>query len=383
MELSINWLSILLLVGSGHGFLLGLAFLGLQRGNRVAHRIFAATLLVMAFGTFLQALADTGYLYRYPHFDEVMPTVIFLFAPLFYFYVKAYTDAHFKFEPRHLLHFLPALLCAVYYLPYLLSPAQIKQAHILDHQSYACVRCLVMFWLSMLQIAIYLTFLFRLLKQSREGIRRSMTALDKRGLSWLGILMTSVFVIWMVSALTHLIIPSRETEALTWLLIALDIYLVGYMGLLCPDVFAGIGTRTVSRVPNRKYERSSLTPGKAEAYLHRLKQLMAEAKPYLESEINLQTLAKRLGMPSHHLSQIINDKLHCNFFEFINSHRVEEAKRRIAAPRNHHLNLAEIGLEVGFNSISSFNAAFKKHAGMTPSQFRNEAISDLSQKNTT
>jgi AraC-like DNA-binding protein len=87
-------------------------------------------------------------------------------------------------------------------------------------------------------------------------------------------------------------------------------------------------------------------------------------------DLTLNSLAEKLSIPSHHLSQIINESLRQNFFEFVNTHRVEEAKKLLLDPANRHLNLAEIGYEAGFNSVSSFNAVFKKFVQMTPSRYQ-------------
>jgi AraC-like DNA-binding protein len=97
---------------------------------------------------------------------------------------------------------------------------------------------------------------------------------------------------------------------------------------------------------------------------------MKEERPYIESNLTLQKLAKALAMPPHHLSQIINEQLNQNFFDFINYHRIEEAKRMLIDPARKHYSILAISEEVGFNSKSAFNAAFKKHTDMTPSEFR-------------
>jgi AraC-like DNA-binding protein len=94
---------------------------------------------------------------------------------------------------------------------------------------------------------------------------------------------------------------------------------------------------------------------------------------FADSDLSLQKLAKKLAIPSHHLSQIINERLQKNFFEFVNSYRVAEAKKLLADPAKKHLNIAEIGFNVGFNSLSTFNAAFKNLTQMTPSLFRKQA----------
>jgi AraC-like DNA-binding protein len=72
------------------------------------------------------------------------------------------------------------------------------------------------------------------------------------------------------------------------------------------------------------------------------------------------------------LSQTINEQLRQSFSEFLNSYRIEEAKRRLRDPAFKHLSILGIAEDVGFNSKSSFNAVFKKHTNLTPSEFRNQ-----------
>jgi AraC-like DNA-binding protein len=97
---------------------------------------------------------------------------------------------------------------------------------------------------------------------------------------------------------------------------------------------------------------------------------MEKERPYTDGNLTLQKLAKALAMPANHLSQIINEQLNQNFFDFINYHRIEEAKRMLVDPARKHYSILAISEEVGFNSKSAFNAAFKKHTDMTPSEFR-------------
>jgi AraC-like DNA-binding protein len=122
--------------------------------------------------------------------------------------------------------------------------------------------------------------------------------------------------------------------------------------------------------PQKKYEKSALTPERSDAFLKRLLDLMEAEKPYTDGGLTLPRLAARLSVSTHHLSQVINERLGQSFNDFPNSYRVEEAKRRLADPSAEHFSLLAIAEEVGFNSKSSFNAAFKKPTGMTPSEFR-------------
>jgi AraC-like DNA-binding protein len=69
----------------------------------------------------------------------------------------------------------------------------------------------------------------------------------------------------------------------------------------------------------------------------------------------------------NHLSQVINAFEHCSFRDFVNKARVTEVCRRL--DESAELNLLELAMEVGFNSKSSFNRAFRKQTGKTPSEY--------------
>nr|WP_271711474.1 helix-turn-helix domain-containing protein [Marinigracilibium pacificum] len=79
-----------------------------------------------------------------------------------------------------------------------------------------------------------------------------------------------------------------------------------------------------------------------------------------------------VGIHSKKLSTILNQKMNTSFYDFINTARVEEVKRKINDSNHSHLTILGIALESGFNSKSSFNAIFKKYTGMTPREFKNQ-----------
>jgi len=123
----------------------------------------------------------------------------------------------------------------------------------------------------------------------------------------------------------------------------------------------------------RKYEKSTLTPDLADIYLLRLRSRMIAEKPYLDGELTLPKLARVIGISPNHLSQAINENLNQSFLDYINSYRVAEAKCRLLDPAYGHYSILAIAEEVGFNSKPAFNAAFKKFAGKSPSDFRKNA----------
>lgn len=66
-----------------------------------------------------------------------------------------------------------------------------------------------------------------------------------------------------------------------------------------------------------------------------------------------------------------------NFFDFINSHRITEAKKRLISSQYKHLSIEGIAFDVGFKTKTSFNTAFNKFVGTTPSKFRARQLGDL------
>jgi AraC-like DNA-binding protein len=121
---------------------------------------------------------------------------------------------------------------------------------------------------------------------------------------------------------------------------------------------------------NGKYRRSALRDDSARYYLDKLNRLMATEKYYLEGDLSLKSLADRVNISPHHLSQILNDKLRRSFYDYINEQRVEYAKRcLLGEPRRP---ITDIAFESGYNSKNSFYNSFKRYTGMTPSDYRRE-----------
>jgi len=123
-----------------------------------------------------------------------------------------------------------------------------------------------------------------------------------------------------------------------------------------------------------KYKGSPMNPIYIKECIKKLDYLMEIEKVYRDETISLQSLSGKLSVTPHHLSRILNEKLNKNFPYFINTYRVEEAKKILADPKQTDRKILTIAFDVGFNTKVAFNTAFKKHTNMTPSQFRKKAM---------
>ena len=123
-------------------------------------------------------------------------------------------------------------------------------------------------------------------------------------------------------------------------------------------------------VPVLKYQKSSLLEENKDIILKAIIHQMKEEKFFLKSTASLSGLSKEIRQSTHHVSQVINEKLEQTFFELIASYRVEEAKTILKSDLGKKLTIEEIAERVGYNSKSAFNTTFKKITSQTPSFYR-------------
>ena len=97
---------------------------------------------------------------------------------------------------------------------------------------------------------------------------------------------------------------------------------------------------------------------------------MQKDKLFLNPDLSLDTLAAKLDVTSKKLSQTINETFNQNFFEYINTYRIEEAKQIFENTSDSRLTVLEVMYDCGFNSKSSFNTIFKAKTGITPSEYK-------------
>jgi AraC-like DNA-binding protein len=118
-----------------------------------------------------------------------------------------------------------------------------------------------------------------------------------------------------------------------------------------------------------RYEKSGLDAGRMDAYEATLAAYMRKSKIYLDPDLSLDGLASKMKMSKHHLTQLLNERIMKNFYNFINEYRIGEAIDRLNNPAL-QVNILSLAFDCGFNSRSSFNSYFKKITGHTPSAYR-------------
>ena len=358
---NVGFLAILNLLGAAQGVLLALALLTTKSSRRTANRLLAALTLTISIAVSGSVLLTSNYVFAFPHLSRLHQPFVFLAAPLLFLYLRELTAREPRFERRDFLHFTPFILCLIYLLPYFRqSSTQKIQVLVSEYvQESFGAWYYVRSALLITQVLVYLILIVVLIVQYRKTKAR-----DRWVMFEVRFFVIATAVLWVAVVLRYAI-PSTP-NLLVPLGASMLIYAMGYLKLSRPEPEIAGGDEQ----PARKYEKSTLTPERSERYLDRLLNFMKTEKPFTDGDLTIQKLAEKLSIPPHHLSQTINERLGQTFSDFINSYRIEEAKRKLLDPALSHLSVLGIAEEVGFNSKSSFNSVFKKLTNMTPSEFR-------------
>jgi AraC-like DNA-binding protein len=358
--------SLVFLIAAVQGFFVALVFWRWKRGHRTANRLLAALVLVFSVILGEYVLHWTGYIRVFPHAIGWYRTLVFLFGPLLWLYLRLIFT---RTRPTRAdwLHFLPFFLAVLAESPWYLLDAEGKQAVVAGLARHPVRRIFgpLLTWGGIAHLAAYAAWaiVYARRQPSTESVRR-----------WARLL-TGFFALFVAADASYFVLVRFAFFNQAWdyhisAAMTLCIYLIAYAGYAQPAVFAGFGL--LEPAAPVKYRTSGLTPAARTALLARLQTVMEQEGLYREPALSLEALAARLGAGKHYVSQAINEGLGVSFFEYVNQLRIAEAQRLLseggesAAPR-----VIEVAYAVGFNNKVSFNTAFKRATGLTPTEFRN------------
>jgi len=327
-----DFILVLCWLGVAQSILLGVYFI--STGNKRSYLFLGVMMLMIG----IRVAKSTIYLFD-PHPPLIIMNIGFaahaMLGPLFLFYIQTLISRNLI---RLLwLHFLPAFMI-IFLSPYLsLNEFWYRGGY----------SALLYYTLIYLIIAWYLFIA------------------HKENKGWVIYLLLITITIFQISYFSNYILrlTPYETGAVMHSLL---IYAISFLVLKNNDVF--------SQEKKKKYDNLNVSPQEVERYKEKLLATMEERKPYLDPDFSLSKCADLTGIPSYMLSYVLSERLNQNFLRFINAYRIEEAKKLLVAHDRQHLSIAGISHDCGFNTVSSFNAAFKKFVGVTPSDYRKKVM---------
>ena len=119
----------------------------------------------------------------------------------------------------------------------------------------------------------------------------------------------------------------------------------------------------------KKYKKTNISRELVTKVKKQLEDLMLNEKPYLNPTLTLSDLAEWVHISNNQLSQILNESIGQNFYDYVNQYRLKHFLEIRGNPKYKHYTLLSLAYECGFNSKTTFNAFFKKSMGKTPSAY--------------
>ncbi len=224
---------------------------------------------------------------------------------------------------------------------------------------------------------LYAFWSLHILRRHRKLVSNFFSYQEEVDLNWLTYVVYLFFILFLITFFLVLCFVRFQFVSLSLgfglVGIALSFMLmaIGFYGFRQTQVFAFGKAEQTPKSNSPSYARSGLDQRKIEELKERIETFMEKEKSYLDENLNLNQLAQKLEISSAQLSQVLNQGFEQNFYDYINSLRVEEVKKRIDSEEYAHLSVLGIAFECGFKSKSSFNRHFKKHTGKSPSEFKN------------
>jgi len=376
-------------IAAAQGMLLGVA-LWQRRSSSPANRLLAGWMVLVAFDLGVRAwvMADPG-----AHHFKLMRLVAlfpFLHASLFYLYVRSVIDGRGLCwaDLRHGLGFMLALLAIADLL--LLDAAGLEAAFAAYRTGAFRTRQLMMdvglFVVSLSYVGAAVTLIVR----HRRQLRATRSDSHPDALRWLILMAACQCLIWIIALGQWLLPLPWLSYRLIYAAVAGWVLLVGYFSLLRPDdepASAGAVPESspvsdaspepppliaASEPLDTGADSSSVDDPRFDEVVARLTQLMEVHGLHREPALGIAGLARRSGYPEYLVSAVINRRFGLPFWDYVNRYRVMAARDRLLDPRESRTAL-DIAYDCGFTSKSTFNAAFKRLLGETPSACRARA----------
>jgi AraC-like DNA-binding protein len=354
------------------------------REERLSDKLLGWVLVGLCLDIWMYMLGFGGIEIFWKQLEFFPRTLGFLLPPLVYFYLKSQFDTTFRFRPADAWHGLPFVLDTAYHVGvWAMGPAFVHRWEMDVHNPYLGNP---LFVLSVAQQFLYLYWSLQLYWDYRAWIKTQFSDTDAISFRWFRNFLIAVTITLIFSLIMTLVDLWLNLDYWQdWWGNLVGVFLIYYVSItgyaqLQPGrrlTFgkteeAGAEDRANTQVADSQTEAASVSVAPSLEVLagrEKLLAYMTAERPWLDPDLSLADLARRLKTTPTLLSQVVNTGVGKNFNDFVNEYRVEGFKQQARDPANAHLSLLGIALDCGFNSKATFNRAFRKFTNQSPGEF--------------
>mgnify|MGYP000152866197 CR=1 FL=1 len=218
-----------------------------------------------------------------------------------------------------------------------------------------------------------------LFNKGSKGISNTVSVIHDLSYSWQKTFINSWFILYFIPfAATFIVMYFRGVSSdITEIIFAITTFILTFiLGLKkikirYEELKYNNQEVTLKKLikPKNKYGTLKLDTDKTAEMKIDIEKLVGSIEILSDLDLNLASFSNKLNEKEYLVSQVINTLYHKNFQDFINEHRVDYAKKLLT--ENPDYKIVHVALDCGYKSTVTFNRQFKKHTGMTPTEFKN------------
>jgi AraC-like DNA-binding protein len=376
----------LLLIHIGIGeSILALIFILKNKTRNIADNILAVWILLIL-GLFIANATMINFNTKDPW--PLTVNINLTFPPIMFLYSKYIMNEYKKFMSIDFLHFIPTVFGLVLVSSYYKSDYNDIQSLLSYYDNDLLILRAILGNLFLLSLWGYSFITIKKVIRFRKQINYYYSYdSGKINLNWLFIVIIAYFIISNIAAIVSFIhlfhgkiyrVEIFRSGVFVIFINIIGIWGFGQKQLSISEISQSTTTPDIdiddlitnSNTDTDKYKHSRLQKEKAEECMQKLIDYIETTEAWKDTELSLVKLSVQVNIPKHYISQVLNEIIKKNFYTFINEYRVEYAMKLINSPKHKSWSFIAISYECGFNSKSAFNTFFKKHTGMTPSDYR-------------
>lgn len=372
-EYVFNIPDVVLLMTAAECLLLSIFQLVLPQRERNYALLLTAFLLIVALASTCTLILWNDQFTLWPLFEQhLVPYLLFaalmLKGPAFYLYVSALTQQNLRLQRHHVLHLLPAAAMLLCIAIFGLSADDLRHIAVAGQGIPSGLVDFVWDLSTLVPLAYGLAAVL-LIRRYRGELKDEYSHFSTEELSWLSGLTLAVTASWGWTLLVHILARFSSVALADYLGIADN-----YITFILVNAFFAYTLTYAHRLLDTRPEASREVPEEepSSSAIDRVRHAMDGDKVFLKKNLNLEQFSERVDLPAKEVSAVINKHFGTNFFEFVNSYRVEEAKALLADAKNADMTILDILLQSGFNSKSAFHRFFSRLVGMSPTEYRKQ-----------
>jgi AraC-like DNA-binding protein len=368
-------------VGMLQGILLGVLLYFHPKSDKTVNRFLA----LFVFTISIPILMPVGQqLFSWQIIIFIEPFTV-VFGPLLYLYVRSFKEViTWRKAWPHFIFFI--VLACFSFVVYNELGSKYPPSHTVPKEVTQHPLSFVPVSIRLAQRLLYYFLALRALNAYQRSIRHLFSETSRINLNWVRYLINGYFVLVLLTIFFYSLILKRPENFSLWVLclgaaVSIYIYIATFKGVSQVTLWQLIPGKTeetaaeiqqAEKLDNKPEvkRKSAISEARIDEIVTRVLNVVEKEKIYQETELTLQDLAGKLQLPAYQVSLAINEGMRKNFYDLINSYRVEEAKRLLLDESSKNYTILSIGFEAGFNSKTTFNTVFKKFTGQTPTEYR-------------